>query len=409
MLQGQVYVAYKDAPLRHATELYSILRTKMRSQSILYVYTDGGPDHRLTYVSVQLSLIALFRKLNLDLLIAGRTAPCHSWKNPVERIMSIVNLGLQCVGMMRKEGSANFERSVNNIRKATSELKKNVKESLTPPTQLLRDITGRLKLKDKNFLAVESADDMEIDDFWSVLLFIDSTMQRSDSTKSILSSRPKLKEFLDHCCQIRHYSFCIKKCGNNSCTICRMDAATFSSLKFLPDPVLGEDGHYLPFSNVYEKPTTEKDRPSLKAKKQKSLSYSPSKQHATNVGVVIQCEECSKWRLMFSKRKLSLHQQQELRSRVSDLSYSCGATMEDVDLPDDLQCVEIRSHCCSDLIERLYYSAYPEDVLCIHCGETQSVASDIEGAFPYCEECESQPRVYKRKKEQVMSIFFFKI
>ena len=43
----------------------------------------------LSYFGVQLSRIALFRKLNLDLLIAGRTAPCHSWKNPVERIMSI--------------------------------------------------------------------------------------------------------------------------------------------------------------------------------------------------------------------------------------------------------------------------------------------------------------------------------
>ena len=55
------------------------------------------------------------------------------------------------------------------------------------------------------------------------------------------------------------------------------------------------------------KNTFEIHRPSLKAKKQKSLSYGPSKQHATNVGVVVQCEECNKWRLMFSKRKLSLH------------------------------------------------------------------------------------------------------
>ena len=38
-------------------------------------------------------------------------------------------------------------------------------------------------------------------------------------------------------------------------------------LRFLPDPVLGEDGRYLPF-NVFGKPTIEKDRPSLKAKKQ---------------------------------------------------------------------------------------------------------------------------------------------
>ena len=136
-----------------------------------------------------------------------------------------------------------------------------------------------------------------------------------------------------------------------------MDAAAFSSLRFLPDPILGEDGHYLPF-NVFGKPTTEKDHPSLKAKKQKSLSYSPSKQHATNVGVIIQCEECSKWRFnVLEKKEFSSSTRS---SEHSDLSYSCGATMDDVDLPYNLKCVEIRSHCCSDLIERLYYSAYPD-------------------------------------------------
>ena len=47
-----------------------------------------------------LSLIALFLNLNLDFLLACRTAPNHSWKNSVESIMSILNLGLQCVGLM---------------------------------------------------------------------------------------------------------------------------------------------------------------------------------------------------------------------------------------------------------------------------------------------------------------------
>ena len=50
--------------------------------------------------------------------------------------MSIVSLGLQCVGIMRKEGSNNFERSVKNahnleeVHKATSKSKEEVKECL---------------------------------------------------------------------------------------------------------------------------------------------------------------------------------------------------------------------------------------------------------------------------------------
>lgn len=96
--RGQVHIGLKEAafeassPLRHATELYSVLKHEQEGRPILFLYTDGGPDHRLTYLSVQLSLVALFRNLDLDFLCAARTAPYHSWRNPVERIMSILNM-----------------------------------------------------------------------------------------------------------------------------------------------------------------------------------------------------------------------------------------------------------------------------------------------------------------------------
>ena len=82
-------------PIRHATELKQILVSRDSStEPILVLYTDGGPDHRLTYVSVQLSLLASFIQLDLDFLCAIRTPPHNSWKNPAERIMSILNLVL---------------------------------------------------------------------------------------------------------------------------------------------------------------------------------------------------------------------------------------------------------------------------------------------------------------------------
>ena len=92
-------------PYRHVTELHEVLNDNdfFTDNFILFVYSDGGPDHRLTYLSVKLSLISLFLKNDLDFLCACRTAPYHSWRNPAERVMSIVNLGLQCVGLMRKE------------------------------------------------------------------------------------------------------------------------------------------------------------------------------------------------------------------------------------------------------------------------------------------------------------------
>ena len=88
--------------------------TEVADKPVLFLYTDGGPDHRTTYISTQLSMIALFLNLNLDYLCAARTAPHHSWRNPVERMMSILNLGLQSIGLMRSEMSAEAESALKN-------------------------------------------------------------------------------------------------------------------------------------------------------------------------------------------------------------------------------------------------------------------------------------------------------
>jgi len=50
----------------------------------LFIYTDGGADHILTYLPVKLSLISIFLKLDLDFLCVARTAPHHSWRNPAK-------------------------------------------------------------------------------------------------------------------------------------------------------------------------------------------------------------------------------------------------------------------------------------------------------------------------------------
>ena len=122
---GQVFVTLKEgafepsSPMRHMAELYSILDNQHSDKKALLVYTDGGPDHRVTYMSVQVSLIALFLKLDLDFLCAERTAPCHSWRNPVERITSTLNLGLQCIELMREKMDDDFKteaKKCNNLK-----------------------------------------------------------------------------------------------------------------------------------------------------------------------------------------------------------------------------------------------------------------------------------------------------
>ena len=78
----QAILALKDSvvqassPFRYATEIKELLQDHVKP--VLMLYSDGGPDHRLTYLSVQLSLISVFVNLDLDMLIAARTAPGHS-------------------------------------------------------------------------------------------------------------------------------------------------------------------------------------------------------------------------------------------------------------------------------------------------------------------------------------------
>ena len=55
--------------------------------------------------------IAVYLHHDLDYLCVARTVLCHSWRNPVERVMSLLNLGL---GLMRKEMPTQYEMAIKN-------------------------------------------------------------------------------------------------------------------------------------------------------------------------------------------------------------------------------------------------------------------------------------------------------
>ena len=68
-------------------------------------------------------------------------------------------------------------------------------------------------------------------------------------SKANIQSKQDLLEFMEHCCQCRHYSFDILKCGSSGCTFCKppcLPEEEFNKLHHLPDPVIGDDHHYLP-------------------------------------------------------------------------------------------------------------------------------------------------------------------
>lgn len=66
---------------------------------VLIIKTDGGPDRNTTFVGVQLAALAL--ELDLCMLVLMRTAPGQSYVNPVERVMSVLNLAGQGLATAR--------------------------------------------------------------------------------------------------------------------------------------------------------------------------------------------------------------------------------------------------------------------------------------------------------------------
>lgn len=44
-----------SSPIRHSTKLFNILQERALDRPVVFIYSDGGPDHSLTFVSVKLS------------------------------------------------------------------------------------------------------------------------------------------------------------------------------------------------------------------------------------------------------------------------------------------------------------------------------------------------------------------
>lgn len=179
-----------------------------------------------------------------DLLCAARTALNESWRKPVERIMSIVNFGLQSVGIMRKEMPAEAEKALKHcnslkwIWSVGDSFKTEVAQSVKATVDLLSDIMRKLKLNGKKFEVETACYDDEFESFWEILHQIESSLSPDDTTRDKIRDMASLQEFISHC-QLRYYTFCIKKCREEGCKVCkpvRMEKEGFEKLRFLPDP-----------------------------------------------------------------------------------------------------------------------------------------------------------------------------
>ena len=91
--------------------------------------------------------------------------------------MSVINLALQGVGIMREEVPHENElkrcgslKSIREMAKKIPVLREEVLRSIEPMLELLSTLIQRLKLKEHNFESHDAASEEDIDELWQEVL-----------------------------------------------------------------------------------------------------------------------------------------------------------------------------------------------------------------------------------------------
>lgn len=446
-VRGKVFTAVNDSvlqsanPFRHAAFTAKVLANREERKPILLKYTDGGTDQRNNLESVRCANICLFREMNLDMLIHVRCAPGHSWTNPAERIMSILNIGLQNVSLERKEAGREIEmllkgcNSMSKIREKCSSnatLREGWTQSVEPLQSLVSSRFRRLKLKSEPIQVVDpcSLDDIDLVKRHLRELFPEVNLQKLQ--KYHTQKVEAYKAWIEKHCKASHYVFQIRKCQDRAC--CLEPVVSEDDMKWLPDPVLGEsDEHFKAYEEVNGTETSENDRPSLKEPaKKKALTKKKEKpccpavrpnteeteaQPVTenvsklndmqvpkssddpglctvqNSRSLVSCVECSKPRVIYSRHRLTERQQTSVVIGLSEYDYTCGSMLLPPENPMFKNIMTRTDITCQSPVELQYYSSgLGLADLCAHCGfNSGQVSTDLlkryKTVLPLCDEC----------------------
>ena len=152
-----------------------------------------------------------------------------------------------------------FEHKLNCklVQKSPEKNLKLLDESCKPCTLLIKDQFSCLQLKWVPFWVPEEASHRDIDELFKSLN-LDKSITPFDFVGD-LHKRPKLTQYLTHCCCQRTYFFSVKKCGSQNCEIFLAPLSSvqnFERLGHLPDPTpSSENLHYKPFQKVFKTET----------------------------------------------------------------------------------------------------------------------------------------------------------
>lgn len=229
-VRGNVVTVLNDSvfqtasPFRHAALLAKILESSEDSKPFLLKFTDGGVDQRNTLEAVKIANICLFKDLNLDFLVHARCAPGQSFTNPAERVMSILNLGLQNVSLETKmcekriEDVLKSKNSMAEIRAAHESslnlgIREGWSESIEEVKRTIMNRFTRLKLKEDPVQVLDPVTDEAIDILKRHAREMFPEMDMTKLQKVHMQKVRSYQSWLEKHCKASHYVFQIRKCA----------------------------------------------------------------------------------------------------------------------------------------------------------------------------------------------------
>jgi len=104
------------------------------------------------------------------------------------------------------------------------------------------------------------------------------------------------------------------------------------------------------------------------------------------------------------KKKLTLKQKADLNKVLDGMSFSCGADLQELELPGTLVgVVYVKKMYCNEPIEKLYYAANFDNI-CVYCASSEVAPwSNTEHFYPQCHDCCNKPKISNAKKNKTTS------
>lgn len=397
---GNVFVDTHDAvfdpstPMRHAADLIQVMKQILeggRKVPVLSILTDGGTDHNIAREAAQLSFIALFLGLDLDIFQAQKTAARHSWVNAIERIMAFLNYALQNVSLERPKMEDHHEKvfrtcnSLEDLRRAGQlpSFREALSKSAKAVWEGVGELFSELEMGGEKFTSFSLTDEMRA--------FVQTQIRRVDPNfpeGGSYHTEATRKWWKDHTRPVRKYQTTLyKRCHedekSDGCGVCkpiRMPMHVFEQLTshFVPDPEPvkdneckdGEKVSYKSYEEACAKPTTEEFLPSLKQKAK--LRVDSQKVAVARVRSVMFCASCARPRCVYSDFALTTPQKRLLLKVQEEMDFHCGQF--DIVAKDSefgaLHGVVWANNSlnCNRPVEKTYFSSNRFKSVCAQCG-----------------------------------------